>query len=60
MRVRQIKGLPIHFDPVPFAAIREDVGEASAGVRIGQPLRHESDLTRGAGAPSVVETRTNI
>jgi hypothetical protein len=37
VRVRRNEGVAIHIDPEPCAGIREDVGEASAGERIGQP-----------------------
>ena len=48
MRVRRNEGVAIHIGPEPCAVIREGVGEASAGERIGQPLSRESDLAQGA------------
>jgi hypothetical protein len=33
------EGIANHIGPEPCAGIREDVGEASAGVRAGQPIR---------------------
>jgi hypothetical protein len=38
VRVRRNEGVAIHIGPKPCAGIREDVGEASAGECIGQPL----------------------
>ena len=48
MRVRRSEGVAIHIGPKPCAGIREDVGEASAGERIGQPSSRESDKSQGA------------
>jgi hypothetical protein len=50
VEVRRGEGLAIHIDPEPCAGIREGVGEASAGERIGQPLSRVSDFLRGADA----------
>ena len=36
MRVRRNEGVATHIDPKPCTGIREDIGEASAGERIGQ------------------------
>ena len=55
MEVRRSEGVAIHTGPKPCAGVREDVGEASAGERIGQPLSRESDLTQGADAVSFAE-----
>ena len=55
MRVRRNEGVAIHIGPKPCAGIREGVGEASAGERIGQPLSRESDLAQGADAVSYAE-----
>jgi hypothetical protein len=55
VQVRRNEGVAIHIGPEPCVGIREDVGEASAGERIGQPLSRESDLTLGADAVSVAE-----
>jgi hypothetical protein len=41
VEVRRDEGVAIHIDPKPCAGIREDVGEASAGDRAGQPLSYE-------------------
>ncbi len=46
MRVRHSEGVAIHIGPKPCGGIREDVVEASAGERIGQPLSRESDFPR--------------
>ncbi len=58
MRVRRNEGVAIHIGPKPRVGIREDVGEASAGECIGQPLSRESDLTQGADGVSVSEGNT--
>jgi len=36
------EGVATHIGPEPCAGLREDVGEASVGERIGQPLSRES------------------
>ena len=46
MKVRCDEGVAIRIGPEPCADIREGAGEASAGVRIGQPLSRESHLSR--------------
>ena len=56
MRVRRNEGLAIHIGPKPCTGIREDIGEASAGERIGQPLSRESDKAQGADAVSHAES----
>ena len=38
MEVHCDEGVAAHIGPKPCAGIREDVGEASAGERAGQPL----------------------
>ena len=58
MRVRRNEGVATHIDPEPCAGIREDVGEASAGDRIGQPLSRESDISQGADAVTYAEGHT--
>ena len=42
------EGVATHIDPKPCAGIREDVGEASAGERAGQPLSRDRKLIPGA------------
>jgi len=58
VRVRRDEGVAIRIGPERCAGIREDVGEASAGERIGQPLSRESVLAWGADAVSVAEGNT--
>ena len=41
MRVHYSEGLATRTGPKPCAGVREDVGEASAGDRTGQPLSRE-------------------
>ena len=50
-----MKGIANHIGPEPCAGIREDVGEASAGERAGQPLSRDRKLLPGADAVCVVE-----
>ena len=38
MKVHCDEGVATHVAPDPCAGVREDVGEASVGERIGQPL----------------------
>ncbi len=58
MKVRRNEGVAIHIGPKPCAGIREDVGEASAGECIGQPLSRESEISQDADAVSVAEGNT--
>jgi hypothetical protein len=58
VRVRRNEGVATHIDPKPCAGIREGVGEASAGERIGQPLSRESEIPQGADAVSLAEGNT--
>ena len=50
MQVHYGEGVANHIGPKPCAVVREDLGEASAGDRIGQPLSHEIPFILGAGA----------
>ena len=50
MRVHYDEGLANHIGPEPCAVVREDIGEASAGECIGQPLSREIGLILGADA----------
>ena len=50
MQVHYDEGVANHIGPEPCAGLREDVGEASAGVRIGQPWSRESNQIPGADA----------
>jgi hypothetical protein len=49
------EGIANHIGPEPCAGIREEVGEASAGVRAGQPLSRDRKLIPGADAVCVAE-----
>ena len=55
MKVHCDEGLANHIGPKPCAGVREDVGEASAGDRIGQPLSREIDVILGADAVLLAE-----
>jgi RNA-directed DNA polymerase len=59
VRVRRNEEVAIHIGPEPCADVREDVGEASAGERIGQPLSRESDFAQGADAVTYAEGNTD-
>ena len=50
MKVHYDEGVANHIGPEPCAGIREGVGEASVGERIGQPLSRERLLISGADA----------
>ena len=54
MQVHCDEGVANHIGPEPCAGIREDVGEASAGERAGQPLS-DRKLIPGADAVCVVQ-----
>ena len=55
MQVLRDEGIAIHIGPEPCAGVREDVGEASAGGRAGQPLSRDRKLVLGADAVCVAE-----
>ena len=55
MQVHYDEGIANHIGPEPCAGIREDVGEASAGERAGQPLSRDRKLIPGADAVCVAE-----
>ena len=55
MQVHYDEGVANHIGPEPCAGIREDVGEASAGERAGQPLSRDRKLIPGADTVCVVE-----
>ena len=59
MKVRRNEGVATRIGPKPCAGIREDIGEASAGERIGQPLSRESEIDWGADAVSYAEGNTD-
>jgi hypothetical protein len=52
------EGIASHIGPEPCGGVREDVCEASAGDRIGQPLSCEMKLTPGADAVLKAEGET--
>jgi hypothetical protein len=52
------EGTANHIGPEPCAGAREDVGEASVGERIGQPLSLENILHLGADAVDKAESNT--
>jgi hypothetical protein len=58
VQVHYDEGIAIHIGPEPCAGVREDVGEASAGVRAGQPLSRDRKLVPGADAVCVAEGNT--
>jgi len=53
------EGIANHIGPKPCAGIREGVGEASAGVRAGQPLSRDRKLCPGDDAVCVAEGKTS-
>jgi hypothetical protein len=52
------EGIAIHIGPEPCAGAREGVGEASVGVRMGQPLSRERFLIPGADSVPAEEGET--
>ena len=55
MQVHCDEGVATRIGPKPCAGIREDVSEASAGERAGQPLSRDRKLIPGADTVCVVE-----
>ena len=55
MQVHCDEGAAIRIGPEPCAGIREGVGEASAGERIGQPLSCENKIVPGADVLRITE-----
>ena len=55
MQVHCDEGVAVHIGPEPCAGVREGVGEASAGDRIGQPLSRESEREPSADAVLIAE-----
>jgi hypothetical protein len=55
VKVHCDEGVAIHVAPDPCAGIREDVGEASVGERIGQPLSRETVINPGADVVHLTE-----
>ena len=58
MQVLYDEGVANHIGPEPCAGIREGAGEASAGVRSGQPLSRDRKLVPSADAVCVAEGKT--
>ena len=58
MRVHYGEGVANHTGPEPCAVIRKGGGEASVGVRAGQPLSREIVLISGADAVTRAEGNT--
>ena len=59
MQVHCDEGVANHIGPVPCADVREGLGEASVGDRIGQPLSREIDVILGADAVPLAEGNTD-
>ena len=55
MKVHCDEGVAIHVAPDPCAGAREDVGEASVGDRIGQPLSRETVINPSADVVYLTE-----
>ena len=55
MQVHCDEGVAIRIGPEPCAGVREGAGEASVGVRAGQPLSRDRKLIPGADAVCVAE-----
>ena len=55
MQVHYDEGVAIHTGSEPCAVAREGGGEASVGVRIGQPLSRERTAVPGADAVLMAE-----
>jgi hydrogenase maturation factor HypE len=53
------EGKAIRIGPEPSTVVREGGGEASVGVRIGEPLSRERTVVPGADAVLVSEGHTN-
>ncbi|MGA8771632.1 MAG: hypothetical protein WB610_14830, partial [Rhodomicrobium sp.] len=59
VQVRCDEGIANHIGPEPCAVVREDLGEASVGDCIGQPLSREIDVILGADAVRLAEGNTD-
>ena len=62
MRVHYDEGVANRIGPEPCVCVREGAGEASAGVRIGQPSSRERHVILGADAfdPAEGNTRERV
>jgi len=58
VQVHYDEGVAIHIGPEPCADAREGGGEASVGVRIGQPSSRERTAIPGADAVLMAEGNT--
>ena len=58
MQVHCSEGVAIRTGPELCGGVRENVAEASAGVRAGQPLSHEMVFVPGADTVQYVEGNT--
>ena len=58
MKVPDSEGVANHTVPESCGWCREALREALTGVRVGQPLSHESHLLRGADAVTEAEGNT--
>ena len=58
MEVHYDEGVATHIGPEPCAGVREGVGEASVGERIGQPLSRERMFNSDADAVLIAEGNT--
>ena len=58
MQVHYDEGIANHIGPEPCAGAPVDVGEASVGERIGQPLSLENIFPLGADAVDKAESNT--
>jgi hypothetical protein len=59
VQVHYGEGLASYTGPEPCAGVREGIGEASVGERIGQPLSREIGLILGADAVLLAEGNMN-
>ena len=59
VQVRRNEGVANHIGPEPCAGSRKVVGEASVGVRAGQPLNHDRIAISGADAVQEAEGNTS-
>jgi hypothetical protein len=59
VQVHYDEGVAIHIGPEPCTVVCEGGGEASVGVRIGQPLSRERTAVPGADAVLMAEGDTN-
>ena len=59
MQVHCDEGVAIRIGPEPCVGVREDVGEASVGECVGQPLSRENLIVLGADAFRIAEGDTD-